>query len=82
MSRLLASVILSPAAVIVVSLATRASIDKMLALQPDMSLIAYLAQAQSLFDITTAVALSGIGSSRPGATGTTRSSCATRWSGG
>ena len=61
MSRLFARLILSPVAVVVVALATRAVLDKMLALQPDMSLVAYLAQAQSLFDLTAAVALAGIG---------------------
>ncbi len=52
---------LAPFAVVLISLATRAALDKMLALQPDMALIAYLAQAQSLFDLTAAVALAGIG---------------------
>ena len=60
-SPLLARIVLSPVAVVVLSLATRASLDKLLALQPDMTLIAYLAQAQALFDMTAAVALAGIG---------------------
>ena len=61
MSRLFARLLMSPVAVVVVALVTRAVLDKMLALQPDMSLVAYLAQAQSLFDLTAAVALAGIG---------------------
>ncbi|MCC2099654.1 MAG: hypothetical protein KDJ12_00765, partial [Hyphomicrobiales bacterium] len=61
MSRLFARLLLSPVAVVLIALATRASLDKMLALQPDMSLVAYLAQAQSLFELTAAVALAGIG---------------------
>ena len=61
MSPFWSRIFLSPLAVILFSLATRASIDKLLALQPDMGLIAYLAQAQALFDITAAVALAGIG---------------------
>ena len=61
MSPLVSRIFLSPLAVILFSLAARASIDKLLALQPDMGLIAYLAQAQALFDITAAVALAGIG---------------------
>ena len=61
MSRHLARLLLSPVAVVVIALATRAVLDKMLALQPDMALVAHLAQAQSLFDLTAAVALAGIG---------------------
>lgn len=61
MSPLVSRIFLSPLAVILFSLAARASIDKLLALQPDMGLIAYLAQAQALFEITAAVALAGIG---------------------
>ena len=61
MSRLFARLLLSPVTVVLIALATRASLDKMLALQPDMSLVAYLAQAQSLFELTAAVALAGIG---------------------
>lgn len=61
MPPLLARVILSPVAVIVISLVSRAILDKLLALQPDMGLIAYLAQAQSLYDLTAAVTLAGIG---------------------
>lgn len=61
MQSLFARIVMSPVAVIVISLAARAILDKLLALQPDMGLIAYLAQAQSLFDLTAAVTLSGVG---------------------
>ncbi len=61
MQSLFVRVVLSPVAVIVISLAARAILDKLLALQPDMGLIAYLAQAQSLFDLTAAVTLAGVG---------------------
>ncbi|MFV0281888.1 MAG: hypothetical protein ACK5JM_14160 [Rhodoblastus sp.] len=52
---------LGPLALILVSLVTRAIFDKLLALSPDMALVAHWAQAQSLFDLTTAVALAGVG---------------------
>lgn len=52
---------LAPLALILISLATRAIFDKLLALSPDMALVAHWAQAQSLFDLTAAVALAGVG---------------------
>ena len=61
MSPLLARVVLSPVAVVVISLVSRAILDKLLALQPDMGLLAHLAQAQSLYDLTAAVTLAGVG---------------------
>jgi hypothetical protein len=50
-----------PLALILISLVTRAIFDKLLALSPDMALVAHWAQAQSLFDLTAAVALAGVG---------------------
>jgi len=52
---------LGPLALILISLVTRAIFDKLLALSPDMALVAHWAQAQSLFDLTAAVALAGVG---------------------
>ena len=48
-------------ALLVVSLTTRAIFDKLLALSPDWTLVAHWAQAQSLYDLTAAVSLAGIG---------------------
>jgi hypothetical protein len=48
-------------ALIIVTLATRAAFDKLLALSPDWTLVAHWAQAQSLIDLTAAVATTGIG---------------------
>ena len=48
-------------AIVLASLATRAIFDKLLALSPDMTLVAHWAQAQGLFELTGAVALAGVG---------------------
>jgi O-antigen/teichoic acid export membrane protein len=48
-------------ALIIVTLATRAAFDKLLALSPDWTLVAHWAQAQSLIDLTAAVSTTGVG---------------------
>ncbi|MDE2364225.1 MAG: hypothetical protein KGM42_16235 [Hyphomicrobiales bacterium] len=48
-------------ALLVLTLATRAAFDKLLALSSDWTLVAHWAQAQSLFDLVVAVSITGVG---------------------
>lgn len=52
---------LAPLALVLASLGLRALFDKLLAVSADWTLVAHWAQAQSLFDLTGAVALAGVG---------------------
>lgn len=52
---------LAPLTLVLITLGLRAAFDKLLALSPDWTLVAHWAQAQSLFDLTAAVALAGVG---------------------
>lgn len=61
MFRAISRVSLAPLALVLTTLALRAIFDKLLAISPDWTLVAHWAQAQSLYDLTAAVTLAGVG---------------------